>query len=315
MQHNRILKNYNVLHLIACMYYFRSIMFFVLVIIMCKYKRIIGDATNMKMWLPDNSVQLVVTSPPYAHIKDYGIENQIGFNSSFEKYIEDLNTVWKECYRVLESGCRLVINVGDVYNTRPVLGRYKVLPVQANLVLECEKIGFDYMGGIIWQKVGNVNPSGGASVMGSFPYPRNGIVEYDYEFVLIFKKPGKSRKLDKRIKDKSKLSLEDWRKCFTGHWKFPGTRQKEHIAMFPEELPARIIKMFSFAAAPELGFEGDWVLDPFLGSGTTMKVAKELRRNCIGIELNPEFLPVIKKKVGIEQRDLRGEDHFEIIFE
>jgi len=302
---------------------------------MAKHKIIIGDARNMKKWIPDESVQLIITSPPYAHIKDYGVEGQIGFGNSFEEYINELSKVWKECYRVLQPNCRLIINVGDVYNTTPVLGRHKALPIHAHIIIECEKIGFDYMGHIVWQKKGTVNPSGGANVMGSFPYPRNGIVEYDYEYILIFKKLGKGNGLKfpknlkeilereritkqewiKRVKEKSALTLEEWRKLFTGHWKFPGIRQNEHIAMFPDELPRRLIKMFSFGAVPELGFEGDTVLDPFLGSGTTMKVAKELNRNSIGIELNPKFLEVIKRKVDINQRTLNSNHEFEIIFE
>lgn len=301
---------------------------------MTKHKIIIGDARNMKKWIPDESVHLIVTSPPYAHIKDYGVKNQIGFDNSYEEYIAELNKVWKECYRVLKPGCRLVINVGDVYNTTPVLGRHKALRVHADIIIGCEKIGFDYMGQIIWQKKGTVRPSGGANVMGSFPYPRSGIVEYDYEYVMIFKKLGKNgldypknikeilkehkltkKEWVKKVKERSAMTLKEWREYFSGHWRFPGVRQKEHIAMFPYELPRRIIKMFSFAAVPELSFKGDVVLDPFLGSGTTMKVAKELNRNSIGIELNPDFLNTIKTKVGFNQKTLNGDHEFEVTFE
>jgi len=300
---------------------------------MTKHKIIIGDSRDMKGWIPDESVHLIVTSPPYAHIKDYGIKEQIGFGSSFEEYIADLSKVWKECFRVLKPNCRLVINVGDVYNTTPVIGRHKALPIHAHFIVECEKLGFDYMGHIVWQKVGTVHPSGGASVMGSFPNPRNGIVEYDYEYILLFKKLGKGNGVEppsdikdilkekkisfdtwsKKVKEKSSMDIKEWRNLFAGHWRFPGIRQDEHIAMFPEELPKRIIRMFSFAAVPELGFEGDTVLDPFLGSGTTMKVAKELNRNSIGIELNCEFLKTIKQKVGANQKVLDAEHEFKII--
>jgi len=302
------------------------------------HKIIIGDARNMTKWIPENSVQLIITSPPYAHIKDYGVEGQIGFGNSYEDYIGELTKVWQECYKVLQEGCRMIINVGDVYNTTPILGRHKALPIHADIIKECEKIGFDYMGQIIWQKVGTVRrPSGGASVMGSFPTPRGGIVEYDYEYIIIFKKLGKNgnnpsfpKNINeilkrynitksewlKRIKAKSSLTIKEWRELFSGHWKFPGIRQTEHIAMFPDELPRRLIRMFSFAAVPELDFEGDIVLDPFLGSGTTTKIAKELNRNSIGIELNPNFLPIIKRKIGLDQKDLSGIKHkFEIINE
>ncbi len=301
---------------------------------MAHHKIIIGDSRNMKKWIPDESVHLIVTSPPYAHIKDYGVKGQIGFGSSFQEYINDLTKVWKECYRVLKPNCRLIINIGDVYNTTPVIGRHKALPIHAHFIIECEKLGFDYMGHITWQKVGTVRPSGGASVMGSFPHPRNGIVEYDYEYILIFKKLGKGNGLElsenidelskkrkiskyewlKKVKEKSAMDIKEWRELFAGHWRFPGVRQVEHIAMFPEELPRRLIKMFSFSAVPELGFKGDVVLDPFLGSGTTTKVAKELNRNSIGIELNSKFLKTIKDKVGITQKTFDKAEHtFEII--
>ena len=302
---------------------------------MTLHKIIIGDARKMKKWIKDDSVQLIITSPPYAHIKDYGIDGQIGFGHSFKEYIDELTKVWKECYRVLQPNCRLIINIGDVYNTTPVIGRHKAFPIHAHFIVECEKIGFDYMGHITWQKVGTVHPIGGANVMGSFPYPRNGIVEYDYEYILIFKKLGKGDSLEfpknikkiskkkltkslwkKKVKKKSALNLKEWRQYFAGHWKFPGERQREHIAMFPDELPKRLIRMFSFAAVPELGFKGDTVLDPFLGSGTTTKVARELNRNSIGIELNPKFLGIIKKKIGFTEKILAPDEcKFEFIID
>jgi hypothetical protein len=136
-----------------------------------------------------------------------------------------------------------------------------------------------------------MNTTGGANVMGSYPYPPNGMVEIDYEHILIFKKPGKSRKIPKDIKEKSKLTKEEWKEYFYGHWYFGGARQIEHEAMFPEELPRRIIKMFTFV--------GETVLDPFLGSGTAVKVALDLNRNAIGYEINENFLDIIKRKIGI----------------
>jgi site-specific DNA-methyltransferase (adenine-specific) len=133
------------------------------------------------------------------------------------------------------------------------------------------------------------NTTGGATIMGSFPYPRNGIIKLDYEFILIFKKLGDPPKVSREIKEKSKLTTEEWNEYFYGHWNFPGERQDKHLAMFPEELPKRLIKMFSFV--------GDTVLDPFLGSGTTCLAAKNLNRNSVGYEINKDFLPAIKGKI------------------
>jgi len=255
--------------------------------------------------VPNESVHLTITSPPYWQLKDYGNGKQIGFNDNYEEYINNLNLVWNECYRVLHNGCRLCINIGDQFARSVYYGRYKVIPIRTEIIKFCESIDFDYMGAIIWQKVTTCNTTGGATVMGSFPYPRNGILKIDYEFILIFKKYGNAPKINKEMKEKSKLSQEEWNKYFTGHWNFPGEKQDKHLAMFPEELPKRLIKMFSFV--------GDKVLDPFLGSGTTSLVAKNLHRNSIGYEINEYFLPIIKEKLGLRQSTIFQDETFEII--
>lgn len=261
---------------------------------------ITGDSRNMDE-LKDESVQLIITSPPYWQLKDYGNGDQIGFNDTYEDYINNLSLVWKECYRVLQQGCRLCINIGDQFARSVYYGRYKIIPIREEIIKFCETIGFDYMGAIIWQKVTTCNTTGGASIMGSFPYPRNGIIKLDYEFILIFKKLGISPKVDRQIKEQSKLSIEEWNEYFYGHWNFSGERQDKHLAMFPEELPKRLIKMFSFV--------GDTVLDPFVGSGTTCLAAKRLDRNSVGYEINENFLPVIKDKLRVNQ----SPEEFEII--
>ena len=263
---------------------------------------IIGDSRRMEE-LKDESVHLIITSPPYWQLKDYGNGSQIGFNDSYEDYINNLNLVWKECYRVLHRGCRLCVNIGDQFARSVYYGRYKVIPIREEIIKFCETIGFDYMGAIIWQKVTTCNTTGGATIMGSFPYPRNGIIKLDYEFILIFKKLGDPPKVSRDIKEESKLTLKEWNEYFYGHWNFSGEKQDRHLAMFPEELPKRLIKMFSFV--------GDTVLDPFLGSGTTCLAAKNLGRDSIGYEINQDFLPVIKEKLNMN----KCEKDFEIIFQ
>jgi len=239
----------------------------------------------------DDSIQLIVTSPPYGKIKDYGNKNQIGFSGTFDDYFKRLKQVWSECYRVLEPQCRMVINIGDQYLRTSEFGRYRVLSIASNIITDCLDLGFDYLGDIVWQKISTTNTTGGCTLMGSIYYPRNGLLTYDYEHILIFKKyQGKrKRKVDPIIKEMSKIPLSEWKKWFTGHWKFPGVVQKEHIAMFPEELPHRIIRMFTYI--------GDTVLDPFVGSGTTLKVAKSLFRNGIGYELNKDYKKIVDTKV------------------
>ena len=240
--------------------------------------------------LDDGSVHLVVTSPPYWQLKDYGSPQQLGFCDSYEDYINNLNLVWHECHRVLHDGCRLCINIGDQFARAAYYGRYKVIPIRTEIIRFCEAVGFDYMGAIIWQKVTTTNTSGGATVMGSYPYPRNGIVRLDYEFILLFRKSGKPPLAAAARKERSKLTTEEWQTYFSGHWNFPGERQEDHLAAYPLELPHRLIKMFSLV--------GDRVLDPFLGSGTTCLAAGLLERHSVGYEIHPDFVSVIRKKIG-----------------
>lgn len=254
-----------------------------------KHTIINGDSRKMSE-LKDKSVHLIVTSPPYWQLKDYGTDSQIGFNDSYENYINHLNLVWKECFRVLHDGCRLCINIGDQFARSVYYGRYKVIPIHSEIIRFCETIGFDFMGQIIWQKATTMNTTGGGAVMGSFPNPRNGIVKLDFEYILLFKKQGTAPKPTLEQKANSAMTNEEWNTYFNGHWYFNGVKQDKHLAMFPEELPHRLIKMFSF---PE-----ETVLDPFMGSGTTALAAKNLQRNSIGYEINSDFIPIIKEKIG-----------------
>ena len=247
-----------------------------------------GDSRRMSR-IPDKSVHLIVTSPPYWQLKDYGSENQIGFHDSYEGYINNLNLVWSECKRVLHDGCRLCINIGDQFARSVYYGRYKVIPIRTEIIRFCETIGLDYMGAIIWQKQTTMNTTGGGAVMGSFPYPRNGILKIDYEFILIFKKQGNSPKPSEESKRESKLTNKEWNQYFSSHWTFGGAKQDGHIAVFPEELPHRLIRMFTFT--------GETVLDPFMGSGTTALAARNLGRNSIGYEINSDFVGYYNNKV------------------
>lgn len=125
--------------------------------------------------------------------------------------------------------------------------------------------------------------------MGSYPYPRNGIVKFDFEHILLFKKLGNAPLVNNSVRKQSVLTDEEWQRYFSSHWTFGGARQDRHIAVFPEELPKRLIKMYSFV--------GDTVLDPFIGSGTTALAARNLGRNSIGYEINSNFLDYYREKV------------------
>lgn len=253
-----------------------------------KHTLVTGDSRNLSL-IPDKSVHLIITSPPYWQLKDYGNDNQIGFHDSYEGYINNLNMVWSECNRILHDGCRLCINIGDQFARSVYYGRYKVIPIRTEIIRFCETLGMDYMGAIIWQKQTTMNTTGGGAIMGSFPYPRNGILKIDYEFILIFKKQGKAPAPSLEQKKLSEMTKEEWNTYFASHWTFGGAKQDGHIAVFPEELPHRLIKMFSFA--------GETVFDPFMGSGTTALAAQNLQRNSIGYEINPDFVDYYKQKV------------------
>ncbi len=249
----------------------------------------IGDSRDLGV-IEDSSMDLVVTSPPYWHIKDYGCKEQIGHGQDLHSYLKDLFLVWKECVRTLSPGRRICINIGDQFARSSIYGRYKVIPLHSEIISQMEQLDMDFMGSIIWNKRTTMNTSGGAVIMGSYPYPPNGIVEIDYEFILIFKKPGPSPKRDKAIKEMSRMTKEEWKRFHSGHWTFGGARQVSHEAMFPVELPSRLIRMFTF--------KDEKVLDPFLGSGTTIQAAHENGRVGVGFELNRDFVPIMKKRFG-----------------
>jgi len=193
----------------------------------------------------------------------------------------------------------MCINIGDVYLRADEQTPYQIVPLHAyvvNSIMNKHINDVLYLGSIMWKKIPTTNTSGGANVMGSYGYPRNGYVSYNYEYIAIFKKKGKAPKPERAIKEKAKMNKDEWRLLFNGIWDFAGAKQDEHIAMFPDELPRRLMRMFTF--------QGDTVLDPFLGSGTTTKVALEMGRNSVGYEIGfgsiPETKKIIKAKVHFE---------------
>ncbi len=254
------------------------------------------DAINLKK-IKDKSVHLVVTSPPYWKIKDYGNEEQIGYNDSLTEYFDKLNAIWKECIRVLHPGCKLCINIGDQF-LRAIKNKrvYQIIPLHSHLINDILREFIDdvvYLGSINWSKVSTSNTSGGGHIMGSIFYPRNGYFFINREYIAIFRKLGKDPRPNQELKEQSYIPIEDWRELFKDTWNFPGIVQKDHDAMFPEELPRRLIRMYSFA--------GDTVLDPFLGSGTTSKVAVEMGRNSIGYEIGfnrDNWKQIVKQKIS-----------------
>ncbi len=227
---------------------------------MSNHRVIFGDSRRMPE-LADASVDLVVTSPPYWCIKDYDHEAQIGHDQTYEEYLADLRSVMAECHRVLRPGCRAAVNIGDQYLRATEHGRYRVQPIPADLSVIGRELGFDFMGNIIWQKTSTTKTTGGGSWMGSVYYPKDGHVTYEHEYIVLFRKRGQWRRPTPERKAESRLTQHQRSAWFRGMWRLKPEKQDEHVAMFPVELPRRLIKMYSF--------HGETVLDPFLGSGTT----------------------------------------------
>lgn len=238
-----------------------------------------GDVIERIKNIPDNSVHLIVTSPPYGEIKNYsGRPAEIGHGQDLVDYHNSLKKVWKQCERILHPGCRMVINIGDEFLKTTKNRIFQVIPHHAYVINQViTSTDFVYSGDIQWSKVTNSSTSGGGKVMGSVFTPRDGQFFINREYILVFKLPGKKPEVDQEFREASKFTIEERRVWFKDNWKIPPVRQTSHIAMFPEELPERLVRMYSFV--------GETVFDPFAGSGTTLAMAAKWNRNSIGCEL------------------------------
>ena len=247
------------------------------------YQRLInGDARDLS-FLEDESIHLVVTSPPYWNLKRYN-ENpeQLGHINDYESFLSEIEKVWREVFRVLVPGGRLVCVVGDVCVSRRKFGRHLVFPLHSDICVLCRKIGFDNLNPIIWHKISNASfeANNGSKFLGK-PYEPNAIIKNDMEFILMQRKPGGYRKPTQEQRKQSKIDKKDFNSWFRQIWNIPGASTRTHPAPFPLELASRLVRMFSFTS--------DTVLDPFCGTGTTMIAAVRYGRNSIGIDIDPEY--------------------------
>lgn len=270
------------------------------------HRLINGDARDLS-FIEDDSVHLVVTSPPYWNLKRYN-ENpdQLGHIQDYDAFLTELEKVWKHVYRVLVPGGRLVCVVGDVCVARRNFGRHLVFPLHADICVICRHIGFDNLNPIIWHKIANASYEvpNGSKFLGK-PYEPNAIIKNDIEFILMQRKPGGYRKPSESQRKSSMISKQEFELWFQQIWNIPGASTKNHPAPFPLELAIRLVRMFSFT--------GDTVLDPFCGTGTTMIAALRTGRNSIGVEIDPEYCRMAARYLKAETSDLFSAE--KLIFE
>ncbi len=271
------------------------------------HRLIQGDARHVP-FIKDESIHLVVTSPPYWTLKRYNENpNQLGHVADYEEFLGELSKVWKEMYRILVRGGRLVCVVGDVCLSRRNYGRHVVFPLHSDIAVICRKIGFDNLNPIIWHKIANASyeVNNGSKFLGK-PYEPNAIIKNDMEFILMQRKPGGYRQPTERQRKLSMISKEEYNKWFQQFWNVTGASTREHPAPFPLELAYRLVRMFSFV--------GDTVVDPFCGTGTTMVAALKTGRNSIGIDIDPEYCKMAEDRLRKESNDMFSSANLEFIY-
>jgi modification methylase len=261
----------------------------------------LGDARNLS-WIPDESVHLVVTSPPYWTLKKYeDSSGQLGEILDYEAFLSELDKVWRECARVLVKGGRVCCVVGDVCIPRKSGGRHRVMPLHADIQVRTRQFGLDCLTPILWHKIANgVNEAvgNGAGFYGK-PFQPGAVVKNDIEYILFFRKPGNYRTTSMVQKALSMLTKEEMQAWFTPFWSdiTGASTRNGHPAPYPMELAHRLIRMFSFA--------GDTVLDPFLGIGSTVQAAIQTGRNSIGNEIEPKYLKLARARIDAEATQIR----------
>ncbi len=259
----------------------------------------LGDARRME--LEPQSVQLVLTSPPYWTLKEYRKgDGQLGFVADYEEFLKELDQVWEQCHKALVPGGRLICVVGDVcLSRRRNGGRHMVMPLHASIQEHCRKLGYDNLSPIIWHKIANAQfeaEGNGSSFLGK-PYEPNAVIKNDIEFILMQRKPGGYRSPSLTTRVLSVIPEDSHREWFQQIWMgLPGASTKHHPAPYPVELAERLIRMFSFV--------GDTVLDPFMGTATTNVAAAKWGRNSIGVEVDPHYYEYARKRVNQGAEDL-----------
>ena len=247
------------------------------------HRLLLGDSREIVAELPNESVHLAITSPPYWTLKKYREHpDQLGHVDDYDEFLEAIDLVWEGVRRTLVPGGRLVIVVGDVCLSRRKFGRHVVVPLHAGIQEHCRVLGYDNLAPIIWHKIANarLEVANGSSFLGK-PYEPNAVIKNDIEFILFQRKPGGYRRPTLAARVMSVIPEELHREYFQQIWTLGGASTGKHPAPFPLRLAERLIRMFSFV--------GDTVLDPFMGTGTTNVAAATLGRHSVGIEVEPSY--------------------------
>jgi modification methylase len=258
------------------------------------HKFINNDATGLQ--LPDESVHLVLTSPPYWTLKQYREhDKQLGHVVDYDEFLEKLDTVWTACYKALVPGGRLICVVGDVcLSRRKNNGRHMVVPLHASIQERCRKIGYDNLAPIIWHKIANASyeAPNGTTFLGK-PYEPNAVIKNDIEFILMQRKSGGYRAPDLSTRVLSLIRSDNHKEWFQQIWEgLTGASTRNHPAPYPLALATRLVKMFSFV--------GDTVLDPFMGTATTNIAAAHAGRHSIGVEVDPVYFETAASRMTTE---------------
>jgi DNA modification methylase len=254
----------------------------------------IHRADARKVRLPEDSVHLVLTSPPYWTLKEYeDTEGQMGHIEDYDEFLDELDRVWDNCFHALVPGGRLICVVGDVcLSRRKNKGRHTVVPLHASIQERCRTIGFDNLAPIIWHKISNAQheaEGNGSGFLGK-PYEPNAVIKNDIEFILMERKPGGYRQPTEAERILSIISEDNYQCWFQQIWTgLTGASTRNHPAPYPVELAERLVRMFSFV--------GDTVFDPFWGTGTTSLAAMTWGRNSVGVEVNPNYLQFANKRL------------------
>jgi DNA modification methylase len=257
-----------------------------------------GHAADVMATFPDGSVDLVVTSPPYWTAVEYD-QGESPW-ASYDAYMADMQLVWNQCARVLRPNGKLCINAPIMPIPKAVIEQHTrhlkniAFDIEHNILAETDLERYSLF---VWQKQTS------KMMFGSYPYPGNIIENNTIEFINVYVKPGKPPKFDADVKEGNELTRTEWLDLAQQVWfMYPEDvkRDGDHPAPFPEKLPARLMRLYTYAAVAR--FQGEIVLDPFVGTGTTCAVAKSMGRRYIGIDINPQYVKIAEKRV----RDARG---------